>query len=318
MNRYISRILKNILKDKAANEQIEDVLKAVYHAETDGRDIDIQALCVMAQIKDDELPLLLKRMIDEDYISSEDYKLTTKGKRKALHIIRRHRLYETYLSTHSGYDSDKWHQLAESHEHKLSEEETDRLNRILGNPLYDPHGDPIPRKDAKEIHPQINKSDYQIKKGDWVVVCHIEDDDREKYSMLTNMGIAKGVVFHIEEINPLYIEIFLCGETLKIRKDLLSIIDISLASEKDIQKYGGRDTIRLSNLKDGERAVVKSISTLCTGASRRRLMDLGFVCGSEVSIDVHSPMGNPTAYLIRGTVIALRQDQANYVLIKKM
>lgn len=318
MKRLLSYLLgKNIKQDKET-EQIEDILKAFYHAETESQEIDINALCTMAQIKDDELQCVLQRMIDEDYIAKKDYKLTDKGKRKALHIIRRHRLYETYLSKHSGYDSDKWHQMADTIEHSLSEEETDRLSRMLGNPLYDPHGDPIPRKDAMEIHSPHPKSDYKIKKGDWVVVAHIEDNNKEKYAVLSKMGIAKGVVFQIEDENPLYIEIFLCGNVIKLRRDLLTIIDICLASEKDVSKYGGKDTIRLSALKEGEKGIVKSISSICAGTAKRRLMDLGFVSGSEVSVDVHSPMGNPTAYLVRGTAIALRRDQADYILIKRL
>lgn len=318
----MKRLLYNILgrgsRQVRETEQMEDVLKAFYHSETEGEDIDIKALCTMAQIKDSELQSVLLRMIDSDYISRRDYRLTSKGKKKALHIIRRHRLYETYLSKHSGYDSDKWHQVADSIEHSLSDEDTDRLSRILGNPLYDPHGDPIPRKNAVEIHSPHPKSDYEIKKGDWVVVYHMEDSDKDKYSQLNRLGIAKGVVFRIEDENPLYVEIFICGEHAKIRRDLLSCIDIGLAADKDMSRYGGDDTIRLSALKDGEKGVVKSISTVCNGSARRRLMDLGFVCGSEVAVDVRSPMGNPTAYLVRGTAIALRKDQGDYVLIRKL
>ena len=49
---------------------------------------------------------------------------------------------------------------------------------------------------------------------------------------------------------------------------------------------------------------------------RRRLMDLGFVSGSTISVDMRSPLGNPTAYIVRGAAIALRDDQARYILIQ--
>lgn len=74
-------------------------------------------------------------------------------------------------------------------------------------------------------------------------------------------------------------------------------------------------TVKLTTLRQGEEATIAGISKACRGANRRRLLDLGFVRGSRIAIDLTSPLGNPTAYVVRGTAIALRRDQARYILI---
>ncbi len=75
---------------------------------------------------------------------------------------------------------------------------------------------------------------------------------------------------------------------------------------------------RLSEVKEGEKVEILSLSPSCQGAMRRRLMDLGFVKGSIVQIDMASPMNNPIAYLVRGAAIALRREQADYILVRKL
>ncbi|HMQ44564.1 MAG TPA: FeoA family protein [Mariniflexile sp.] len=74
---------------------------------------------------------------------------------------------------------------------------------------------------------------------------------------------------------------------------------------------------RLSSLKEDETAKIIGISRESRGESRRRLLDLGFVKGATIKIDLMNPLGEPNAYLIKGTSIALRHDQAAKILIKK-
>ena len=75
------------------------------------------------------------------------------------------------------------------------------------------------------------------------------------------------------------------------------------------------DAFRMSRLAEGETAVVAGLSPSCRGALRRRLMDLGFVRGSHVSVGMRSPLGNPVAYVVRGTAIALRREQARQIIV---
>ena len=82
-------------------------------------------------------------------------------------------------------------------------------------------------------------------------------------------------------------------------------------------KYPETTAQRLTRINENQTALIVGLSPSCRGALRRRLMDLGFVKGSSVSIDLESPMKNPIAYVVRGTSIALRHNQARYILIKQ-
>jgi DtxR family Mn-dependent transcriptional regulator len=95
---------------------------------------------------------MLKKLAEKKFINYQKYKgtsLTKKGKLIALSIIRKHRLWETFLVEKLGFGWDQVHIIAEQLEHIKSEELIENLDNFLGNPKYDPHGDPIPNKDGK-------------------------------------------------------------------------------------------------------------------------------------------------------------------------
>lgn len=75
--------------------------------------------------------------------------------------------------------------------------------------------------------------------------------------------------------------------------------------------------MKLSELKYGEIASITGLSDECRGEARRRLLDLGFVRGTLISVQNASPLGNPVAYSLRETLIALRTEQADQILIEK-
>lgn len=302
-------------KEMHEKEQIEDLLKALYHSEETGKPIHLHSLCDMAQISEEQLPATFDKMVELHLLVEKSYRLTEEGRKQALSIIRRHRLYETYLSEHSGYAPDKWHKMAHEKEHHLSKEETDKMSMLLGNPLYDPHGDPIPTALSLTI-PKTVENRTELNAGDWLYVTHIEDNDEAKYNAITKFGITKASIFCIEDINNVYIRIFLEGDIIDIPKELFGFIDLRQANKDEIERSGGKSICRLTQLNDNQQATIQTISPACTGLARRRLMDLGFVNGSNIIIDVHSPLGNPTAYLVRGSAIALREDQARYILIR--
>ena len=81
--------------------------------------------------------------------SEENLKLTNNGKSYALRVIRVHRLWEKYLADETSVEELEWHASAEEIEHLLTPEEADELAAQIGNPVFDPHGDPIPTSDGK-------------------------------------------------------------------------------------------------------------------------------------------------------------------------
>ncbi len=85
-----------------------------------------------------------------------------------------------------------------------------------------------------------------------------------------------------------------------------------------MKKNENISTERLSSLKQGELGRIVNILPECQGAERRRFMDLGIVPGTIVSVEFTSPGGDPTAYLIRHSLIGLRKEQADYISIERV
>ena len=145
-------------------------------------------------------------------------------------------------------------------------------------------------------------------------VAHVEDDDADIFQRILQTGLAKDVVIHVLSINGRKFSFCYEGETIELPTSTLGALDLLPLTEEEAYAEWPAETFRLYHLQQHEKARIVGLSPACRGALRRRLLDLGFVRGSRVSVAMHSPMANPTAYVVRGTTIALRQDQARYIL----
>jgi len=130
----------------------EDYLKAVYHLQKENSAVSTNDIADYLVMKASSVSDMLKKLSEKKYINYQKYKgtsLTKKGKLIALKIIRKHRLWETFLVDKLGFGWAEVHLIAEQLEHINSEELVDKLDDFLKHPKYDPHGDPIPKKDGK-------------------------------------------------------------------------------------------------------------------------------------------------------------------------
>lgn len=294
----------------------EDFLKALYNLHLACSTTDLLTeVCEQAHISSEKLPEVIGRLVLEQLIETNPLRLTPQGKQKALSLVRAHRIYEKYLAEHSGYAPEEWHSKAEEMEHKLGIDEKARITSLLRNPLWDPHGDPIPTEDY-HIPEVKRKLVSQTKEGDWYKVLHIEDDDEDLFRLLTAEGLANNSVIQMIGRQGKEINIFFEGTMRTLPLESLRSLNLTQLEQTSQEVELARQVKRLTELKPGEYATIAALSPACIGAMRRRLMDLGFVRGSSISIDMRSPMGNPTAYVVRQTAIALRADQARYILIK--
>lgn len=137
---------------------VEDYLKAVFVLQTDLEDpaaaVSTSSLADRLNISPASVTSMLKRLDAlglATYTSYKGVRLTSAGETIALEIIRHHRLLETYLREVMGYDWEQMHAEAEHLEHHISEEFEDQLDRMLGFPTHDPHGDPIPGRDGSMV-----------------------------------------------------------------------------------------------------------------------------------------------------------------------
>ena len=152
----------------------EDYLKAVYHLQKENKSVSTNAIASYLEMKPSSVSDMLKKLADKKLIYYKKYKgssLTKKGKLIALSIIRKHRLWETFLVDKLGFGWGHVHNIAEQLEHIDSEELIDKLDVFLQFPKYDPHGDPIPGKDGviealnQKLLIELQKSDKGIITG---------------------------------------------------------------------------------------------------------------------------------------------------------
>ena len=139
---------RNVLegKDHKQKTLTEDILKQLYHVQQSDRTATITDLSGALQIRRKKILPIVESITASGLIKStgDVLALTNSGREYALKIVRVHRLWEKYLAEKTGFQHSDWHYLAEKMEHKLNEEDINKLSTSLGNPMFDPHGDPIP------------------------------------------------------------------------------------------------------------------------------------------------------------------------------
>lgn len=295
--------------------EAEDLLKQLY--EYSGAEVSPRLTSRDLGLSPEHLETLLNLLVREGFVYPHSLRLTEAGVQRALELTRAHRLYELYLAEHSGYAPEDWHKIAHSQEHKLSPEEHERIALLLGNPLFDPHGDPIPTPKGHAPDQPEALPIEALHPGLWYRVLHVEDDETESYRLLTEAGLTRDSIFRLDRLESARSQLFYEGEEVSLPTFSLLALSLHAASEEDLQEVHAESAIRLTRLQLGQEATVCGLSPACRGAMRRRLMDLGFVPGSRIAVDMASPLGNPTAYIVRGAAIALRSDQARHILIQR-
>lgn len=308
---WLKRMKKNTEK-----ELLEDILKYLYNSEYNNKKITSRSLSAELKISREHCEQLNQQLMQMNLVSIEqdNLNLTAEGKSYALRIIRVHRLWEKYLADNTSIKETEWHNLAEMKEHELNSEETNRLAAKLGNPLHDPHGDPIPT-DVGEMPTSKGILLTELKEGQFGRIIHIEDEPKELYAQLVAMKLYPGMQIRIIEKSNEKITIEAEGEECKLAYVLADNITVIPLLDKEIISGS---FIPLSSIKQGESVEVTSISNALRGQQRRRLLDLGIVPGTKITAQLKSLSGDPTAYEIRGASIALRKNQSDHIFIKKI
>ncbi|MCH9659719.1 MAG: metal-dependent transcriptional regulator [Bacteroidetes bacterium] len=130
----------------------ENYLKAIFHLEENVKGgVSTNAIAERMATKPSSVTDMVQKLADKGVLSYKKYKgttLTAKGKKTAANVIRKHRLWEVFLVDKLKFHWDEVHEIAEQLEHIHSEELITRLDKYLGHPDFDPHGDPIPDKDG--------------------------------------------------------------------------------------------------------------------------------------------------------------------------
>jgi DtxR family Mn-dependent transcriptional regulator len=228
-------------------------------------------------------------------------------------MVRAHRLWEKFLAEKTGYAEADWHHIAEKMEHELSHDDTEKLAEKLGFPQFDPHGDPIPTTSGR-IAPIPGDTLSDLEVNTIGRITHIKDKPDVVYRQILAENIHIGSLIRVVEKDAERIVFHSEGEAFVLAPIVASNITVNVL-KKEISFE--EDVVRLSSLNSNEKATIVGISREIRGEARRRLLDLGFVKGADVALELENPLGDPKAFLIKGTNIALRHNQASKILIKK-
>lgn len=211
----------------------ENYLKAIYHLELVANSgISTNAIAKQLNTKASSVSDMIKKLSDKEVVVYKKYKgvvLTSKGKKVAANIVRKHRLWEVFLVEKLNFSWDEVHDVAEQLEHIKSPKLINQLDAMLGFPTQDPHGDPIPDKDGN-IN-AIEKSLLStLQKNESGVCVGVDDSSSEFLQFLDKKGITLGkniMVLEKEEFDNSFL--------IQIEEEKLSISN-KIANNLYVQK----------------------------------------------------------------------------------
>lgn len=173
----------------------ENYIKAIYQlSENSTEPINTNLLAEQMQTKPSSATDMLKKLSEKALVQYTKYQgcsLTPTGRQTALMIIRKHRLWETFLVEKLQFGWEEVHEIAEQLEHIQSNKLTEKLDAFLEFPKFDPHGDPIPNSEGN-LPTQKSVSLSTCEVGDNVIISGVKDGEAEFLSYLNEIGCTLG------------------------------------------------------------------------------------------------------------------------------
>ncbi|MDP9047169.1 MAG: metal-dependent transcriptional regulator [Bacteroidota bacterium] len=180
----------------------ENYLKSIYHLALSSENVSTNQVASLLKTKASSVTDMIKKLADKDLINYTPYQgvsLTAAGEKIAVNIIRKHRLWEYFLVEKLNFKWYQVHEMAEEMEHISSNELIDRLDKFMGFPKHDPHGDPIPdrngRLKAHDLKPVSSAVENQT-----VTICGVRDHSPLFLQYLEKQSLIIGKTIKVVEI----------------------------------------------------------------------------------------------------------------------
>lgn len=183
----------------------EDFLKAVHALRRGDRPVSTSELAARLKLSDAAITKMARRLDAMGLVQHTPYRgvtLTAAGERIALEVLRHHRLIELFLAEFLGYDWAGVHAEAERLEHAVSPDFVERVDRALGHPEVDPHGDPIPTDAGEVPEPALERlSDLAVGRVGTVRRVLAQEEPVLRY--LAEIGLVPGAALEVQDVAPL-------------------------------------------------------------------------------------------------------------------
>jgi DtxR family transcriptional regulator, Mn-dependent transcriptional regulator len=221
-------------REHPVSDAAQDYVKAIYALqERGGSAVSTNALAERLAVTPASASAMVKKLHEAGLVSHVPYRgveLTEDGRRVALEVLRHHRLLERYLSEELDVPWDRVHAEAEVLEHVLSEELEERIAAKLGNPAYDPHGDPIPSREG-EVEERETHALADLEPGDHGLLERVSDSDPAMLRYLAEQGIAPGADLEVRRREPFGgpFEVHVGGRELMLGAELARAMRVKLA-----------------------------------------------------------------------------------------
>ncbi|NYH55175.1 MULTISPECIES: metal-dependent transcriptional regulator [Nocardiopsis] len=184
---------------------VEDYVKVIYDLQERGTGpVTISGMAERLSVSNSSVSGMLRKLSELGLVEHRRYgavTLTEPGTKAALSVLRRHRLLETYLVAELDYSWDEVHDEAEILEHVVSDKFVDRIATHLGDPVVDPHGDPIPTRDGHIVqHESVLLSEAD--KGVSGVIVRVNDTEPDLLRYLAEIELGIGMRVEVVERRP--------------------------------------------------------------------------------------------------------------------
>jgi DtxR family Mn-dependent transcriptional regulator len=315
-------------------------LVTIARLRVDGRPVPLAQLADALSISAVSVNEMCRKLQDHGLVIYRPYKgalLTTEGELRANHILRRHRLWEVFLVEKLGfaYSYSQAHDFACQLEHATPNLLADRLDVFLGYPAVNPNGDPVPRADgmlpARPLHPLT-----ALSAGQTGHVVRFDVDDASR-GFLEEHGVRPGQPLTMLAVSGDSVLLRVGGAAVSLARGLADSIRVekkderadrveetpSLSessmiekekSEMQVQAETRLTQIPLHDLPVGQRGIVVRVGG--KGPSRRRMMDMGLVPGTEVEVVRVAPLGDPIEFTLKGYNLSLRKSEAKAIQVE--
>ncbi|MEA4907287.1 MAG: iron dependent repressor, metal binding and dimerization domain protein [Anaerolineaceae bacterium] len=299
-------------------QQIEDALKYMVNAAQEGRSVHRDTLAGALHLSERSILQLVGQLQSQGLVENCDcdVTLTSEGRHWALQVVRAHRLWERYLADEARMPLEQIHSIAHQREHGMTLAQIDALDASLGHPASDPHGDPIPSAGGALRHrPQDTTQSVPLTA--WVdgqrgKIVHLEDEPTVAYAQLLAIGLHVGQVVSVLENGPEKYVLTDGENEYVIAAPIAANVYLQVISREEAIP---EEAIPLSALPDRAKAEIVLLDERCQGFTRRRFLDLGLTPGTTIFPELENAFREPRAYRVRGTLIALRNDQAAMIWV---
>jgi DtxR family Mn-dependent transcriptional regulator len=295
-------------------ERTQEYLEAIYKRQEDGSPVSTSALAEDLRVSQPAITDMLRSLDSKgliDYAPGRGATLTDLGSEKALGVIRRHRLWERFLTDVLGMEWDRVHEQACLLEHVTSPEMEERMANLLGNVDTCPHGHSIPDKNGR-MKKEANRPLSGFKAGQKVYIQAVGKEDPGLLQKINGMGLQPySIVSIVKKEKDGNIEVDLAGEKVRLDAETASAL---LARPYMADQTNAAEEMPLSSFSPGQAGVI----TNCEGGRGRqgRCLSLGFTPGTHIKMLENYNHG-PVLVKLHDTEVALGREMAEHVIVVK-